>query len=124
VKIEKLTNELDAISALLTYVNEGPDGTVLATAARILRECRAAGFITEDGEVRKVLGTLPVTADGYVACQDCVIWHPTDGACYPVPDGLNVSAKVYGGARLVPTNDCYSTREAAAVRGEVKHGPG
>jgi hypothetical protein len=72
-----------------------------------------AAFAGPDGEPRKVLGTLPVTADGYIACQDSVVWHPTNGACYPVPDGLNVAAKVYGGAALVPVASCYSTRQAA-----------
>ena len=63
--------------------------------------------------VRKVLGTLPVTADGFLACQNSVVWHPNDGACYPVPDGLNIAAKVYGGARLVDVRECYSSRDAA-----------
>ena len=107
------------IDELIDMLELAPTADDETEAARLLRECCAAGFITDAGEVRKVLGTLPVTADGCIACQDSVIWHPTDGACYPVPDGLNVSAKVYGGARLVPTNECFKTREAAeAARGE------
>ncbi len=66
-----------------------------------------------DGRDAKVLGTLARTADNFIACQDSVVWHPIYGACYPVPDGLNVAAKVYGGNSLVPVSECYSTREAA-----------
>ncbi len=84
-----------------------------ALAAVAAEREKWAAFADEKGEPRKVLGTLPVTADGYIACQDSVVWHPTNGACYPVPDGLNVAAKVYGGAALVPVASCYSTRQAA-----------
>lgn len=38
----------------------------LRDTASILAQCRAAGFIDADGNVRKVLGTLPFTADGCV----------------------------------------------------------
>jgi hypothetical protein len=78
------------------------------------------GHIIDDkGTVRRVLGTLPVTADGSIACQDAVVWHPINGACYPVPDGLNVAAKVYGGSTLVPVSECFATREAAEAAREA-----
>ena len=63
--------------------------------------------------VRRVLGDLAITADGFIACQNSVVWHPTDGGCYPVPDGLNMAAKVYGGTRLVDVGECYSSLDAA-----------
>lgn len=63
-----------------------------------------------------VLGELPITADGCVACQNAVVWHPVAGACYPVPDGLNMAAKVYGGTMLHDVGACYSTREAAEAQ--------
>jgi hypothetical protein len=75
-----------------------------------------AGHIMEhDGTVRKVLGTLPVTADGCVATHESILHHPSDGPCYMVPDGHDrpAAAKVYGGALMVPVASCYSTREAA-----------
>ena len=77
---------------------------------------KVKGIIDCTGDVpvvRRVLGMLSVTADGFLACQNSVVWHPTDGACYPVPDGLNIAAKVYGGARLVDVRECYSSRDAA-----------
>jgi hypothetical protein len=94
------------------YVAWEDIATALTAAVAAERE-KWKAFAGPDGEPRKVLGTLPVTADGYIACQDSVVWHPTNGACYPVPDGLNVAAKVYGGAALVPVASCYSTRQAA-----------
>ena len=39
-------------------------------AARILRECKAAGFVTPEGEVRKVLGRLWTTEDGCILGVD------------------------------------------------------
>ena len=118
MKIDELIHDLTEHADKITDQNYRDEGLDVRTAARLLRECHAAGFITDSGGVRRVLGTLPLTADGCIACQDSVIWHPTDGACYPVPDGLNVSAKVYGGARLVPTNECFKTREAAQTARE------
>jgi hypothetical protein len=38
----------------------------LAAANATVDKCKAAGFIDEQGNVRKVLGTLPITADGVV----------------------------------------------------------
>lgn len=90
-----------------------------AHKAAIVRALQASrtpppGHIIDDaGVVRKVLGDLAITADGFIACQNSVVWHPTDGGCYPVPDGLNMAAKVYGGARLVDVGECYSTLDAA-----------
>lgn len=87
-----------------------------AAIVRALQQARKAppGHIIDDaGMVRRVLGDLAITADGFIACQNSVIWHPTDGGCYPVPDGLNMAAKVYGGARLVDVGECYSTLDAA-----------
>lgn len=83
-------------------------------SARLRAQDIPPGHVIDDkGVVRKVLGTLHLTADKCIACQDAVVWHPTNGACYPVLDGLNMAAKVYGGSTLVPASECYSTREAA-----------
>ena len=78
-------------------------------------KCRAAGFLTPEGEARKVLGKLPLTADGCVFGVDA----PTVYAIY--------SDKVVGAACSAESNpcdecgndnlfsafECYSTREAA-----------
>ena len=87
-----------------------------AAIVQALRDARKAprgSIIDEQGVVRRVLGDLAITADGFIACQNSVVWHPTDGGCYPVPDGLNMAAKVYGGARLVDVGECYSSLEAS-----------
>jgi hypothetical protein len=90
----------------------------LEAARRSVTDAAKGSIIDCTGEVpcvRRVLGTLPITKDGFLACQNSVVWHPTDGGCYPVPDGLNVAAKVYGGARLVDIGECYSSLEASSA---------
>ena len=100
----------------------------LIEAVRILRECKAAGFVTAEGEVRKVLGTLPLTADGCVAEYGRTYW------CWchvPVFDGTSVGpsswridvvektlescdpCEEYIGDYTKYPPACYSTREAA-----------
>lgn len=78
-----------------------------------LEECRAAGFVDEKGQVRKVLGMLPITKDG------CIYGHHSryDKPLY----GITTAGKVVEAAvRAIPIGDssfrpeeCYSTREAA-----------
>ena len=51
----------------------GPDDhafIALSRAQDILRECLAAGFVTPEGEVRKVLGRLWTTEDGCILGVD------------------------------------------------------
>jgi hypothetical protein len=71
-----------------------------------------AGHIMEsDGTVRKVLGTLPVTADGYAVGKDAVIyWSNAAGYIHEmhVDERLNVT-----NGMLAISGDCYSTRELA-----------
>ena len=69
-------------------------------------KCRAAGFLTPEGEAKKVLGTLPLTADGYVVGNGGRFWSPGGTACgYCMAEDHNEShwAMI----------ECYSTREAA-----------
>lgn len=107
----------------------------LSEAARILRDAHKAGFITDDGQVRKVLGTLPLTADGCVVgvmpnrkaeerqCRECGqmhdplavhLWHPKfDGPAELSGDYIFV------GSTDRPTCEFYGTKAAAeAARGE------
>jgi hypothetical protein len=95
-----------------------------------LRKCHAAGFISDSGEARKVLGKFKYTNDGAIACEE--------GEAFCVADPYGDGPKVYKCRRSGnPTDygcwwqidDCdsdsvivlsvWSTREAAeAARGE------
>jgi hypothetical protein len=44
-------------------------------AALAAERAKFAAFADENGEPRKVLGTLPVTADGYIIGDDCSVWY-------------------------------------------------
>ena len=89
-------------------------------------KCRAAGFLTPEGEARKVLGKLPLTADGYVFGVDA----PTVYAIYrDKVVGAACSAESNpcdecGNDNLFSAFECYSTREAAeaARKGGVFNG--
>ena len=64
-----------------------------------------------DGRDVKVLGTLPMTADGYVVGADATIyWSNGAGFIHEmcVDDRLNVT-----NGMLAIAGDCYSTRAAA-----------
>ncbi len=116
MNIEELIHDLIEHADKITDQNYRDEGLDVCTAARLLRECLAAGFITDSGEVRKVLGTLSVTAD------ECIIG-----------DG-DVTVYILRGDQVVRTwttatdprlvgrplrRECYSTAEAAeAARGE------
>lgn len=76
-------------------------------------QCRAAGFIDDAGNVRKVLGTLPLTADGCVVGMGIHSQFRVGGLSGAVNLRLEGSTQGHG--------DWYSTREAAeAARKAVK----
>ena len=90
------------------------DGVVYGQhAIRLLQSlvngCIAAGFIDNAMNVRKVLGTLPLTADGYLAGSDAELWWVDN-------------SKYVQMVCVLPTDvsDCYSTREAAEAAREAK----
>lgn len=73
----------------------------------------AGNVIDDKGVVRRVLGTLPVTADGCVIGQHADVWFTDDDGVIrnaevtpPVADSGESSYFLYG-------HDCYSTRESA-----------
>jgi hypothetical protein len=70
---------------------------------------------THEGRDVRVLGELPMTADGCVATHSKFLYHPDSGPCYMVPDGHDrpSAAKVFGGAILVSVSECYSSEQAA-----------
>lgn len=82
--------------------------------------CRERGFITPDGEVRKVLGTLPVTKDGVIVMPGGFVWLKPPHCANPTGYGFRVLEIGDGGyINTKPRTetdarwgDCYSTREA------------
>ena len=79
-------------------------------------QCRAANFIDSAGNVRQVLGTLPLTADGMVAGAGCELWADFNA------EGMNAPAQCLGpGMPCIPMSRLYGSREAAeAARKAVK----
>jgi hypothetical protein len=79
-----------------------------ARFGRMVEGAKAAGFIDDKGEVRKVLGTLPLTADGMVAGMKCELW-----ADFAKTD-IDAPTQCTGpGWPCVPMSRLYGSREAA-----------
>lgn len=69
---------------------------------------------THEGKDLRLLGTLPVTADGCVAGIDAEVWtRPWGGA----PEKNHVRTEVPGNpwCGSIPALHCFSTREAASA---------
>lgn len=120
------------------YKNEGATDTkLIRSIARALAAARAVpdGHVRlSDGREPKVLGALPMTADGCVFTEWSEVWHPE----YPLPSPVKVHwgmAKL--GARFyfksnknpmvnewkdVDPSLCYSTREAAEAAAAARGG--
>ncbi len=77
---------------------------------KIEADAKAANLIGPDGNVRKVLGTLPVTADGCVVgeCSPELWWYQNDNITHDATKRLCVH-DIYE----MPVEYTYSTREAA-----------
>jgi len=73
--------------------------------------------LTDDGKVRKVLGTLPLTADGCVVGEDAVCWRDKSRSLTGEvrQDSLVLCWGVYEMGNGIRTSAAswYSTREAA-----------
>jgi len=96
--------------------------TLEAWAATI-SQCRAAGFLDENGAVRKVLGTLPVTADGCIVGGGVNVW-----CCYygGPPAAFHVAKIMTAGTPWegpMDVSNCYSTREAATAASSARKDP-
>lgn len=97
--------------------------TALREAARVPEGC-----VRDDkGVDRKVLGTLPVTADGAVVMVGQMVWPPRRGSAFTLLSNRTIAIAVPNGDgqwRDMTVGECYSTREAAqaalAARGEGK----
>jgi hypothetical protein len=83
------------------------------------KRCATENHILDDqGVVRKVLGTLPITADGAVACEGATTWHPQGAEYRPVyicaqwPHGHEYDP-------ACPVGETYSSPQAAESALEV-----
>ena len=91
----------------------------LAAANATVEKCKQAGFIDDKGEVRKVLGTLPLTADNRIVGSNCIIWHPKHGACVCRSDvdsgcwAMTSDPCSPASGELFLVEECYSAAEAA-----------
>lgn len=99
-------------------------------AHSIIRAAYSAGFIDDECNVLRVLGKLPITADGCVIPSFSELWfidrHATKNAdgdyfpavarAMPTPttavDG-NLTFRASHGMDVCWVSECYSTREAA-----------
>ena len=81
---------------------------------------RAAGLVDENGEVRQVGGTLPVTKDGSVVGDMAIEWV-TDRPGEPIAEvRLDKCGSLCAEECFWPVEECYSTREAAIAASAMK----
>jgi hypothetical protein len=110
----------------------------LAAANATVEKCKAAGFIDEQGNVRKVLGEIVTTADGFIVGNNCQVWLagvPVGEKHQPVTESFRVTLNNYeqgtasDGALVnwggpyhdcADIRDCFSTRTAAEAAREGK----
>lgn len=113
-----------SMTKLIQYVRDiakANDLSYLHDAADILTEAHYAGYIKDNGIVRKFRGTLPMTADGEIVGENAGgLWVWTDS------DGLQQDGT--GRFRLEDydawtVGDAYSSEDAAkAARAKKKGG--
>lgn len=99
----------ERISTFVRKVREAISAALLAASRP------GEGMIrTHEGKDLRLLGTLPVTADGCVAGIDAEVWtRPWGGA----PEKNHVRTEVPGNpwCGSIPALHCFSTREAASA---------
>lgn len=96
--------------------------TALRAAAAV-----PAGCVRDDkGVDRKVLGTLPVTADGCVVAPNGYVWVMPPHCANPAGFGfrvMDISCSFFATPeRDIRWQDCYSTREAAQAALAAREG--
>lgn len=107
---ERVANAARVCACVNACAGMADPAAEIARLRSIVEDAKAANLIGEDGKLRKVLGTLPVTADGCVVgeCSSELWWfngeviaHSGTGRCRV--DDLDER----------PVEHTYSTREAA-----------
>jgi len=115
--------DAEAINAAVKRATEDLRARV-AELEKIEAEAKAAGMIGPNGRVRKVLGRLPLTADGCIFGIDAPL-------VYAIYNGKVVGAAcsaesnpcdVCGNDNLYIASEVYSTREAAEAARAAKEG--
>ena len=115
-----MSDEQTAAAIVADAMNACDETAMEAAIVRALQAARTppAGHIIDDaGEVRKVLGTLPVTADGCVIGTNATVfglWTPqySDGE-------TSVTCSKTSGVVCAP-HACWSTRKAAEAAKEAQ----
>lgn len=91
-----------------TYASNADIGRALAEIVSLrakLEECKRAGFIDEQGNVRKVLGELPLTRDGAVLCLRGNFYSLTTDAVFD-PSSLPGIKVFAAGVLSLSDSDC------------------
>lgn len=91
------------------------------TDKEIVDACIAAGFVTENRIVRKVLGTLPISGDGYIIGDEAELWKCTS---FPRKESSIIKIKAhlihigeYDGFDFVDFKESFASKEAALIAG-------
>ncbi len=99
----------DTIGGLIEHEDGGlfrADDPAIVQALAVRKACHEAGLLDEHGNLRRIIGTLPVTADG------CVVGNQWSPIYYVDAVGKARESCLYH--RGVKKADvCYSTRSAA-----------
>lgn len=114
------------------YVSDSARQFAQAQAVReaiAAERARWSAFADEKGEPRKVLGTLPVTADGCIVGEDAAVWRDKSRS---LTGDVRSDSLVLAWGAYETGNPCrtraagwYSTREAAeSARAEAGKGDG
>jgi hypothetical protein len=82
----------------------------------IAQAAREAGLVGENGRFRKILGSLPITADGCVLGDDAEVWWRDTPRMEPKMAMTDAVRKLWdglGGGRRHPI--CYAVRPSSVV---------
>jgi hypothetical protein len=89
------------------------DDPAIVEALAIAQAARDAGMVDEHGRFRKILGTLPITADGCVVGENAMVWFYDDDDRLTSADVVSIEADNNEDRFHLYGRDCYSTRSAA-----------
>ncbi len=131
INVESLADRLESGSVSTKDLSDAADG--LRAFAQFMDRCEAAGFVNKKGDVRKVLGTLVMTADGCIVGQKAVVYWNEDPYEESI-ETLNTNLAFFEDHAMDATGEpcgnwerielCYSSRTAAeAARGGEQNGP-
>jgi hypothetical protein len=89
------------------------DDPAIVSALAIDHAAREAGLVDEHGNLRKIIGTLPMTKDGCVIGQEASVWFFDDDGRLTSALTAAVEANNDDDRYHLFGHDCYSTSEAA-----------